>query len=228
MSVDGYLDDTSETPLTLSSIEDRSATAELRVWADAILVGGETVRRDRPDLRARSDSDRSRRLASARSADPHRIVWTRSGDLDGDNPFFTVGNSTPYVVGPSGVEDRVSPVIRKRATILSGAETPEAVIESLKGVGVRNLLVEGGALVHGQWFGHDCYDEFRLAIAPIVLGSKGHASVSQSLASPPWSTQRMIVTGQETLGDTTAIFLFSPERDGSPVLPMLKAGTQGI
>ena len=48
LSGDGYMDDRSPRRLILSTPADWREVMRLRAWADAILVGAETVRRDDP------------------------------------------------------------------------------------------------------------------------------------------------------------------------------------
>jgi riboflavin biosynthesis pyrimidine reductase len=50
MSVDGYIDDTSPDRLLLSNEADFDRVDGLRAWADAVLVGATTTRRDHPRL----------------------------------------------------------------------------------------------------------------------------------------------------------------------------------
>ncbi len=75
ISIDGYLDDASPSRLRLSSPEDWAAVGELRRKCDAILVGGETVRRDDPSLREV----------------PLRVVVSRSGNIPAGARIFGSG-----------------------------------------------------------------------------------------------------------------------------------------
>ncbi|GAB2698991.1 RibD family protein [Kitasatospora kifunensis] len=49
-SVDGYIDDTSPQRLLLSNAEDFDRVDQVRAESDAILIGGNTLRRDNPRL----------------------------------------------------------------------------------------------------------------------------------------------------------------------------------
>ena len=70
LSGDGYMDDRSPRRLILSTPADWREVMRLRAWADAILVGAETVRRDDPSLTVRDEALRRERLAANRLADP--------------------------------------------------------------------------------------------------------------------------------------------------------------
>lgn len=56
LSGDGYMDDRSPRRLILSTPADWREVMRLRAWADAILVGAETVRRDDPSLTVRDEA----------------------------------------------------------------------------------------------------------------------------------------------------------------------------
>ncbi|MGH8574222.1 MAG: RibD family protein, partial [Gammaproteobacteria bacterium] len=54
VSVDGYIDDATDTRLLLSNEADVDRVDEVRASCDAILVGANTIRRDDPRLLVRS------------------------------------------------------------------------------------------------------------------------------------------------------------------------------
>lgn len=68
LSGDGYMDDRSPRRLILSTPADWREVMRLRAWADAILVGAETVRRDNPSLTVRDAALRRERLSAGRTA----------------------------------------------------------------------------------------------------------------------------------------------------------------
>ncbi|MBQ5878931.1 MAG: dihydrofolate reductase family protein, partial [Alistipes sp.] len=81
VSSDGYLDDCTPQRLILSTPEDWQAVYRLRASQDAILIGAETLRRDNPSLKLV----------------PTRVVISRSGALDPEARFFTVGEARRIV-----------------------------------------------------------------------------------------------------------------------------------
>ncbi|GIG57714.1 5-amino-6-(5-phosphoribosylamino)uracil reductase [Longispora fulva] len=77
-SIDGYLDDSSDTRLLLSNAADFDRVDEVRAGCDAIMVGGNTYRRDQPRLRIRSADRIAARRASGLPEHPLRVVVSRS------------------------------------------------------------------------------------------------------------------------------------------------------
>ncbi len=122
----------------------RRHVQRLRQWADAVLVGAETVRRDNPQLLVRSPRSWPRQ--------PLRLVASRSGDL-GD---------APHVLTDGRAETRV---VR--------ADSPDAWRALLGELGARQitaLLVEGGGQLAGELLAAGCVDKVAFFIAPRLLG----------------------------------------------------------
>src|SRR5260370_23391159 len=69
-SVDGCLDDATDTRLILSNDADLDRVDEVRAGSDAIMVGAGTIRRDNPALLVRSQARRKRRVPPARPPPP--------------------------------------------------------------------------------------------------------------------------------------------------------------
>ncbi len=81
MSLDGRICDDFGDAKWISSARSRKATGEMRTRVDAIMVGGETVRRDDPSLLSHG----------RRNDDLIRVVVSRSGNLPKSARIFTDG-----------------------------------------------------------------------------------------------------------------------------------------
>jgi riboflavin-specific deaminase-like protein len=161
VSLDGYLDDASDTRLVLSNEADLAAVHDLRANVDAIMVGANTIRRDNPRLVVRDTPD-----------GPTKVTVTASGDLDPASRFFTVGNAAKLVYAPDAAAGPLRDRLRDLATVVGCG--PDAalptVLADLRARGVRRLMVEGGGGVLTQFLAGGLADELRLAIAPLLVG----------------------------------------------------------
>ncbi|GII25327.1 5-amino-6-(5-phosphoribosylamino)uracil reductase [Planosporangium mesophilum] len=164
VSIDGYLDDSSEQRLLLSNGADFDAVDEARAGCDAILVGANTVRRDDPRLVIRDPARRADRVARGLPPDPLKATVTTGGDLDPGSRFFTVGESEKLVYSPSPPTH-----LDGVATVVPAGDL-RAVLADLAGRGVRRLMVEGGATILAALLADGLADELRLAIAPRFVG----------------------------------------------------------
>ena len=89
MSLDGKICDDWGNAKWISSAAARNVTGRLRAEVDAIMVGGETVRKDNPSLLSRVRPNR----------DLVRVVVSRSGNLPEDAQVFTDGKGETLVFG---------------------------------------------------------------------------------------------------------------------------------
>jgi 5-amino-6-(5-phosphoribosylamino)uracil reductase len=172
VSLDGYLDDGSDTRLLLSNDADFDRVDAVRAEADAILVGAATVRRDNPRLLLRDPARARARAAEGRPPHPTKVTVTRCGDLDPCAAFFGSGAADKLVYCPH----RTVPAARERlgsaATVVDGGAEVEmrSVSEDLHRRGVRQLMVEGGGSVHTQFLTAGLADELHLVVAPLFVG----------------------------------------------------------
>src|SRR5258708_36747786 len=81
-SVDGCLDDATDTRLILSNEADLDRVDEVRAGSDAIMVGAGTIRRDNPALLVRSQARRGARGARGLPPSPGRATRPRTGAID--------------------------------------------------------------------------------------------------------------------------------------------------
>jgi 5-amino-6-(5-phosphoribosylamino)uracil reductase len=174
MSVDGCIDDATDSRLILSNDADLDRVDEVRAGSDAILVGAGTIRRDNPALLVRSAARRSGRVARGLPASPARVTITASGDLDPAARFFTAGEGARLIYVPAAQQDRIRGRLARGDGIeVIGAGDPlslGAVLADLAGRGVRRLMVEGGGNVLAQFLAEGLADELNLVIAPVFVG----------------------------------------------------------
>ena len=218
ITADGFMDKVGTGGgLAISSHQDSDAASKLRTWCDAIMVGAETVRRDRPRLLCRSDEAKNARVASGRLEHPTKCVVSRSGDFDFSSPFFETGDVPKYILGVTsniaGLPDDVAAPL--------GLSDLSEIFEYLEDLGIKRLLVEGGPSLIGSLLAQNMVDEYRLAIAPMILGATGHANLGSVSSVPSFGLERLTLTGSELLGDTSVLYLYMPDRNHDPILPRI-------
>jgi diaminohydroxyphosphoribosylaminopyrimidine deaminase/5-amino-6-(5-phosphoribosylamino)uracil reductase len=146
----------------ISCLDSRRAVHELRSRVDAVMVGAGTVRRDDPELTVR--------LADGR--DPARVVITHDGTLPADAKVLATARQTRTIV----VADRATDAAR-RLLQTRGAELIEvgegglpAALEALAGLGLLDVLCEGGPTLAGELLAAGLIDRVLLFVAPLIVG----------------------------------------------------------
>ncbi len=158
----------------LGNAADRELFHELRIAADAIMVGSGTLRTERYGRFVRDPQRRARREAAGRAPDPIGCVVSRSLRLPIDIPLFADPDSTVVVYTSSELDlgPCAAPVLVVR---VSEAElTLTSVLRRLRSDhGVRSVLCEGGPTILGALLAEGLVDELFLSLAPKLAGG-GH------------------------------------------------------
>jgi riboflavin biosynthesis pyrimidine reductase len=164
----------------------------LRALADVVLVGAETVRREkyRP---VRLPAERMQaRVEHGKPAVPPIAVVSRSLLLDWESPLFTdpppdartivITTATAETVDP----DRFALARKLADVITAGQERVDlpTALHSLHGHGARVVLCEGGPTLLGELVDHDLLDELCLTISPLMGGDPLPISIAPAGASP--------------------------------------------
>lgn len=167
-SLDGSLTARPGSPTQLSGARSGILTHELRAAHDAILVGSGTVLADQPRLTVRL----------AEGEHPQPVIL--DGRLRTPPDCFLVGEHPKPAWIAAGV--RASPARRKLlsaagARLLDLPHSPysqhihlPALLEKLAALGIRSLMVEGGAHVIASFLTEGLADQALLTIAPVFTG----------------------------------------------------------
>jgi 5-amino-6-(5-phosphoribosylamino)uracil reductase len=220
MSVDGYIDDASDTRLVLSGEEDLDRVDALRAGCDAILVGAGTIRRDNPRLLVRSLARRDGRMARGLADSPAKVTLSRSGNLDPAARFFADGDAAKIVYIPGAAATATRRRLGHLATVVTTGDPAElsGVLADLAARGVARLLVEGGSLLHTQFLAAGLADELQLAIAPLFVGDPAAPRLVREGALASEAGHRMVLAEVRQVGDMALLRYLT---DGRPAAARL-------
>jgi diaminohydroxyphosphoribosylaminopyrimidine deaminase/5-amino-6-(5-phosphoribosylamino)uracil reductase len=153
----------------ISNESSRRFVHKLRHAADAILVGVGTVLSDNPQL--------TTRLPGRKGKNPLRIIVDTHLRTPSESRVASEINEAPTIIatGPQPYKKRREELEGKGVEILSLplARGRVSLPELLKHLGDReitNLLVEGGAEVHGGFFYDNLVDKVHFLFAPKIIG----------------------------------------------------------
>ncbi len=201
ISIDGFLDDSSQNRLILSNAQDLTELDKIRADVDGILVGANTIRTDNPHLIVRTQN-----IPVTNKKNPVRITLTKSGNLDVYSHFFKKekdrGNSIVYA--SEEVSEQLSQKLSDTALVLplpSNQDTAQFVIKDLRNRGINRILIEGGDNIFTLFLESGLVNYIRLAIAPIILGGQGHPKFLSSISRPTKSTNRFTLSKVEKISD---------------------------
>lgn len=177
----------------------------LRALCDAVLVGAGTVAADNPRLTTRRVS----------GAHPVRVVLDPAARLDGSARLFRDGQAPTWWTcdeqHAAQARSRLSAVGEGGAKVLGvpgladPAEGPNRLLQALQGLGLRNVLVEGGGITVSRLLAAGCLDRLHLVIAPVLIGS-GRPGLKlppqhPRMADCPRPPSRVYALGEDRLWD---------------------------
>jgi len=178
----------------LSGPEDLQRVQRIRAGADAILVGVGTVVKDDPSLRVHWEL-----LGEPPGTNPTRVVVDASGRTPAT--ARVLDGSTPTIIATSERSKRnFPPHVR---VLVAGTTRVDLgrLFPMLYEVGVRTLMVEGGAEILSSVLRGGLFDRFTVYYAPVVVGGT---------TAPP------VASGPETRGpeELASLELLGVERLG--------------
>lgn len=164
-SADHYIDDMTTTRLKLSTPSDWAEVYALRAECDAILIGGETLRRDNPTLGLKSAELSAVRVAEGRASEPMRVVVSGRGEISKDLKLFHRGEGRVVIL--SNIE---RPELEGLAEVIVATSLdPAFIVTQLEKMAVRSLFVEGGVKILNMFLDSHQVNELRVAMNPKIV-----------------------------------------------------------
>ncbi len=163
ISADNYMDDMSAERLVLSTVSDWAAVYRLRSEHDAILVGGETLRRDDPSLGLKGEAAQA--ALEGRGGEPLRVVVSGRSEISPSAKIFHRG-SAPILIF-SNIEREE---LRGLADVVVAPVVDVAlIVTELERRGLSSLFVEGGATILKMFLGSGFVSSLRVAQNPTIF-----------------------------------------------------------
>jgi riboflavin biosynthesis pyrimidine reductase len=164
----------------LGSAVDHRLMRELRVHADVILNGAETLRRTGASPRlGYADLDALRAGRGARPL-PLAATLSRSGDLPFERIFFTARDfdAVVYLSESCTPERRAAVEAAGRPVVMlpAGREIPAMLRHMRHDLDASLLVLETGPTLNAELFALDAIDEFFVTVGPLIVG--GAASLT--------------------------------------------------
>lgn len=153
----------------MTTLEDEAVRVyrhELRARCDAIMVGANTIRLDDPMLTVRH----------AEGLSPLRVIPASQGELPPGAQVLTDGERTLVVVSRAAPAETVEKLLATGASVITAGEERvdlAQMLESLSTLGVRSVMVEGGATLLAGLFRARLVDRLIVQHVPAIFGGAG-------------------------------------------------------
>ena len=202
----------------LSTRPDQSLYRALREIADVVMVGAETVRRERFGPGRLSEQARARRRSLGKPALPPVAVVSRSLDLDWTARVFTdvPEDARTHVLTCAAADpERLAEAKEAAVVVIAGEERvePATALRALADLGHRVVLCEGGPTWLGEVVAADRLDELCLSVSPLMGGDPLPVSVTPPGAGMAAFELRSI------MGEDDTVFLRYEAAPGGEAAP---------
>ena len=162
MTMDGKIAASSGHSAWVSSPESRKIVFDTRARCDAVIVGGQTVRRDNPRLTTRREGGHQ----------PIRIVMSRTLDLPDDAALWDVSHAPTIVATQRGARQAFQQMLRSRNVEVVEFDflTPDALAEYCYIRGFLSLLWECGGTLAAPAIAGGAIHKTMAFLAPKLIG----------------------------------------------------------
>jgi diaminohydroxyphosphoribosylaminopyrimidine deaminase / 5-amino-6-(5-phosphoribosylamino)uracil reductase len=133
----------------------------LRAVADAVVIGISTICADDPQLTVRH----------VRGANPVRVVLDPHARLSRNARILAPNARRIIVTSDEQPACNLQDVDIMRLPATRGCIAPSAILSGLAELGLRRVLVEGGADTISRFLQAGCLDRLHVIVAPLILGA---------------------------------------------------------
>lgn len=200
------------TEMGIGSATDQRLMRELRVNADVVLSGANTLRASGTSSRLGDDGLEALRLAKSKPRFPIAAVLSRSGDLPLHRLFFTARDFDAVVYlsdsAPKGRRAAIVAAGRPVHLLPAGTEIPAMLKHMRQHLNAKVLLVEGGPTLNADMYALEVVDEYFLTLGPVIVGGRDtFTAVEGALAFPRYDLKRLQLISAVPNPETDEVYL---------------------
>lgn len=162
MTLDGKIATNTGHSAWITSQEARSVVYQTRVASDAVIIGGNTVRKDNPYLTSHNESARN----------PLRVVMSRSLDLPAEAHLWQTEVAPTLVLTSKGANPDFQASLRRRGVEVIELDllTPDKAMAYFYERGFCNVLWECGGTLAASAIKENAVQKVLAFIAPKIIG----------------------------------------------------------
>ncbi|HJJ36648.1 MAG TPA: 2,5-diamino-6-(ribosylamino)-4(3H)-pyrimidinone 5'-phosphate reductase [Methanocorpusculum sp.] len=205
MSADGKISTPLRKQTKISGTDDFARVECLRAESDAVLVGIGTVRSDDPSLRLKNEQLKAERIQAGKPAEPARIVVDSRAEFPLDSDMFKKGSGRVIVVcSEQAPQERIDALSQKVTVILAGKTHVDLnlMLDALGDLGIRQLMVEGGASILWSFMSQRLFDEIRIYVGALIIGGKTSPTFADGDGfTQPEEFTRLTLKSADTIDD---------------------------
>ena len=176
MTADGKIDTSARRGAAISSPRDKERVDTLRADSDAVMVGGRTLLDEDPKLTVKSESLRAERVARGLSENPMKVCVVSEANIESHSKFLREGGTRVVIFTTNRTSKNKLDLLRSQGAEVFVYEGKRVdlthMMETLVDLGVKRLMVEGGATLNFELLRLGLVDEVNAFVSPMIFGGE--------------------------------------------------------
>jgi 2,5-diamino-6-(ribosylamino)-4(3H)-pyrimidinone 5'-phosphate reductase len=188
MTADGKIDTFERRGAAISSQRDKERVDRLRAESDAVMVGGRTLLDEDPKLTVKSEALRAERVARGLTPNPVKVGVVTEANLKTESEFLNAGPARIVIFTTHRTSKDQLAALRARNVevfVHAGERVDLAqMMQTFQELGIRRLMVEGGATLNFELLRLGLVDEISAYIAPMIFGGESAPTMAAGSGLP--------------------------------------------
>lgn len=176
MTADGKIDTFQRKGAAISSTRDKERVDQLRAEADAVMVGGRTLLDEDPKLTVKSEALREERVRRGLTPNPVKVGVVSEAKFIPPSKFLHEGGGHVVIFTTHRTSNEQLEFLRSQnaQVFVHAGERVDlrAMMQTLHELGVRRLMVEGGATLNFELIRLGLADELSAYVSPMIFGGE--------------------------------------------------------
>jgi 2,5-diamino-6-(ribosylamino)-4(3H)-pyrimidinone 5'-phosphate reductase len=174
VTADGKIDTYQRKGAAISSPRDKERVDRLRAESDAVMVGGRTLLDEDPKLTVKSEALRAERLARGLTPNPVKVGIVTKAEFDPHSKFLHEGPARIVIFTTQRTSNEQISLLKSHGAEVYVDDSDRVDLKNalarLNQLGIRRLMVEGGATLNFELLRLGLVDEVLAYVAPMIFG----------------------------------------------------------
>jgi 2,5-diamino-6-(ribosylamino)-4(3H)-pyrimidinone 5'-phosphate reductase len=185
MTADGKIDTYTRKGAAISSQRDKERVDRLRAESDAVMVGGRTLLDEDPKLTVKSEALRKERVARGAPPNPIKVGVVSRAEFNSHSKFLREGRAriVIFTTNQTSIEEVASLRSQNVEVFVHDGERVDLkqMMHTLHKIGIRRLMVEGGATLNFELIKLGLVDEVSAYVAPMIFGGENAPTLAAGI-----------------------------------------------
>lgn len=216
MTADGKIDTFQRRGAAISSPRDKERVDQLRADSDAVMVGGRTLLDEDPKLTVKSEARRAERAARGLTPNPVKVGVVSEAKFEPHSKFLHEGGGRVVIFTTPRTSNEQFAFLRSLGVEVFVHEGERvdlrATMQTLHELGIKRLMVEGGATLNFELIRLGLADELYAYVAPMIFGGDSAPTLAAGSGLERSAAVRLQLLHAESWEDGGVLLQYKIER----------------